>query len=108
MTCVNVPLKFMLSLTNLNIQGLRLPATQNLNRRGLTDHVPIETCKELIVMQDRLSSHRDKDIAHDESTFGCWATVLYTKNKKSCCLLTLQCFLRSLWDVHGLAANTEI
>src|SRR4026209_2438810 len=64
-TCVKVPLKFMLPLTDQDIQGLKLSTTQNLNWRRLACHITTQTCKEFIVMKHRHTCDCHQNIAND-------------------------------------------
>src|SRR5687767_9076727 len=89
-TLVKVPLKFMLSLTDQDVQSLRLPAAQDFDRRRFACDIAVEARKQFIVMQDGRACSSHQNISNDQAAFGCWAVVFHANHQKACGLLAFE------------------
>ena len=98
----------MLSLTDLDVQRLRLPAAQDFDRRRFACDIAVEARKQFIVMQDGRACNSHQNISNDQAAFGCWAVVFHANHQKACGLLAFERLLRSSGDFNGLAANPKI
>jgi hypothetical protein len=94
--------------SDLDLERLRLPATQDLHRQGFTDRITGQARKEPIVVLNRLTVDSRQNVADDQPAGFSGTAVLHADHQQAGSLLTLKGFLHRSGELHALAAYAEI